>query len=292
VLQPQYRIQRNELDRRTWPPERVLVSFGGTDPARETEKVLRALSLPEFAGLTVTVAVGTADRADEELRELVSSRQNTELAVAVPSLAPYLAHTDLAIGASGAGTWERLCLGVPGLIATTAPHQSGVTEALASAGLTRWVGLMSSTDEHSYRAALRSLSSADRPLIPPVVDGFGAARLAECLLPSRTIDVSVRPGRPADAPAWVGLQGETGGDGPDLLDGPAVWVSEAQRYSSLLESQRPAPFIVDVRSVPLGGGTVSDTGTVDLLLHRPLGGRNLERPIVELVRGLVANGTL
>ncbi len=117
------------------------MSFGGTDPTGETAKVLGALSSEDFDGLVLDVVVGDPKNLTTGLKELVETRPNTTLHVSIPSLAPLLAQCDLAIGASGAATWERIAAAAPALVATVAPHQSGVTSALADAGLTHWVGL-------------------------------------------------------------------------------------------------------------------------------------------------------
>jgi len=292
VLQPQYRAIRRRRIARRWPPERILVSFGGTDPAHETEKVVTAVSMPEFAGLEVTVVVGSADRADKALRELVAQRDRTDLVVSAPSLAPMLDASDLAIGASGAGTWERLCLGVPAIVATTAPHQSGVTKALAEADMTLWIGLVSDTNEHSYQTALRSLQAHGPWLVPPVVDGFGTARLAEAMMPSPHTELRVREADANDVPSLVGLEGESGGSGPDLLDGPKTWVSETGRVHALLSDPNALSYVVEMGDVPLGGGTIDALGTTNGGLHRPLMNRGLESDVASRLQALVGNRAL
>lgn len=284
ILQPQYRTAR--LDRRggEWPPRRVLVSFGGSDTARETEKVAIALSDPDFDSIELSIVVGSPDRVTDELRSLVDRRPRSRLRAGLPSLAPELARADLAIGASGAATWERMCMGVPGIVATTSPHQSGVTAALADAGVTHWVGLTSDTDVDSYCRAVRALVDEPRPWVPAIVDGDGAGRLAEFLIPSGPDDVTIRPGTTDDLPIVVGLESEATGIGPGLLDGPPVWLDEERRAKALM--QGGGVRVIEVAGVAVGavttGAQLDGPGTP--LLVKAVRGTGLEVVVRERVR--------
>jgi len=53
-----------------------------------------------------------------------------------------MAAADLAIGAGGATTWERCCLGLPSLVVSIAENQRPACEALAAAGVIDYFGLI------------------------------------------------------------------------------------------------------------------------------------------------------
>jgi UDP-2,4-diacetamido-2,4,6-trideoxy-beta-L-altropyranose hydrolase len=279
VLQAQYRELIATRPPITWPPARILVSFGGTDPGNETEKAIASLADPRFSHLHVDVVVGSPTRVTDRLVSIVKELPHGELHVAVPSLAPLLARADLAIGASGAGTWERICLGVPAIVATSSPHQSGVTKALAASGLTDWIGLATATDVAAYREALISRMSLPRPTIPRVVDGLGTARLAEALFPTPSEQLELRRATPADTAALAGLEGEYRGVGPSLLDGPATWQSEALRLATAPSDPEAGPLVVELAGVPVGGIWFGPKGQPSILLQLVVQRRRLEADI-------------
>ena len=62
---------------------------------------------------------------------LVAKRPHTTLHGPQPSLAGLIARADLAIGAGGATTWERACLGLPTLMAPIAHNQFHVAKAMS-----------------------------------------------------------------------------------------------------------------------------------------------------------------
>jgi UDP-2,4-diacetamido-2,4,6-trideoxy-beta-L-altropyranose hydrolase len=252
VLQRDYRrIVRQHPAR--FPPERLLVSFGGTDPGGETEKVLTALEDEEFDSLTIDVVMGSTTGVSDAVQTLVGRRYSTHLHVAIPSLAPLLARADLALGASGAATWERMAAGVPAMVTTVAPHQSGVTSALHDDGVTRWLGLVQDTTPSTYQAELRRALRQRVGWSPRIIDGFGAGRLAEALIPSLATDLRRRPLEPADAGAVLGLEAEHLGDaGSDngLLGGPPAWRRESSRFDALINASANAE-ITEASGVPI-----------------------------------------
>ena len=68
-----------------------------------------------------------------------------------------MARADLAIGAAGVTTWERLCLGLPSLVITVAEHQRPIAERLHEEGLIRWLGDQDTVAERTVTQVLREL---------------------------------------------------------------------------------------------------------------------------------------
>lgn len=258
VLQRPYRRVVREQSAAA-PPARIVVSFGGTDPGDEAVKALEAINDPAFESLRVDVVVGSAARVTKRLQALVDGRAQTHLHVAVPSLAPLLASADLALGASGAATWERMATGVPAIVTTVAPHQSGVTAALHDEGVTRWLGTIDETEPATYRGALLDALAGPVGWAPRIVDGFGAGRIAESLIPSPDTDLTIRRLKPADAGAVIGLEAEAGGQTESsggLLDGPAAWRAGEQSFDRLLASI-PSAGLIEASGIPVAMTTTN-----------------------------------
>jgi len=110
---------------------RVLVFFGGVDPANLTAQALEALLDPVVTDLAVDVVLGLQSPHRSSVEELVDVRPNTTLHGPKASLAGLIARADLAIGAVGATTWERACLGLPCISVPLASNQIPVSKMLA-----------------------------------------------------------------------------------------------------------------------------------------------------------------
>ena len=114
---------------------RVLVFFGGVDPDNLTGRTLEVLLDPALAHLAVDVVLGRQSPHRQTVADLVAQRPFTTLHGPLPSLAGLIARADLAIGAGGATTWERACLGLASVVTPIAANQQEVAKALERQGL-------------------------------------------------------------------------------------------------------------------------------------------------------------
>ena len=178
---------------------RVLVFFGGVDPSNLTGRALEALMDPALADLAVDVVLGLKSPHRQAVAELVARRPHTTLHGPLPSLAGLIARADLAIGAGGATTWERACLGLPSLVVAIAANQLPFSEALDQAGHLQLLGDGADVTAEQIRSALLPLMT-ERKLekaATALTDGWGAPRLAMAMLGPRGA-ISLRPAIAAD----------------------------------------------------------------------------------------------
>lgn len=129
LLGPRYALLRDEFRRlheqikpRTEPVRRVLVFFGGVDADDYTGCVIEALSEIGVSGLHVDVVIGAQHPCREQIKA-ACAQQGFICHVQTDKMAELMANADLAIGAGGAATWERCCLGLPTLVFCTADNQ-------------------------------------------------------------------------------------------------------------------------------------------------------------------------
>lgn len=186
LLRPEYRGYRPRLRPRPGPARRVLVFFGGTDPQKMTELALRACSLPELRHLALDIVCGNDPERRAWLETQAQARGGVTIHGPRPHLADLMAAADLALGAGGSTTWERMCLGLPSLVITLADNQVAVADWLASEGLIRLVGDAATVTVEAVRDALVEALPRDRHLASiekgmALSDGCGVARVVSAL---------------------------------------------------------------------------------------------------------------
>ena len=92
---------------------------------------------------------------------------------------------DIAIGACGAVSWERCCLGLPAIVITIADNQKPIAKELHKQGLIRWLGHYDKITNNSVYDLLKN--SIDQNLetwskaCKLVTDGCGAEKVASIL---------------------------------------------------------------------------------------------------------------
>lgn len=180
LIGPRYALLRPEFAK--WRPhsltrresnefKTLIVTMGGVDKGNATGEVLKALrscSLPE--ALQITVVMGaTATWLDKVQKQVQDMPWPTRMLVGVSDMAQLMADSDLAIGAAGATSWERCCLGLPTILIALAENQLEVARALKSFGAAKLMNLC-----QDVVTQLKEL------LVPFIEDPEQLHRMSEC----------------------------------------------------------------------------------------------------------------
>lgn len=185
LLRPEYAAARASLPRAQRRLDRVLVFFGGSDQRNLTERALEALAHPALRRLHADVVCGYDPVKRARVDALALARGRTTVFGPREHLADLMAAADVAIGAGGATTWERMCLGLASLTVTVASNQEEVAAWLASQHLIKLLGPADAVTAGDMRRALEALARGDDwPDVErgmKLSDGQGAQRVVASL---------------------------------------------------------------------------------------------------------------
>jgi UDP-2,4-diacetamido-2,4,6-trideoxy-beta-L-altropyranose hydrolase len=136
LLRPEFARERPaSLARRQagGPVARLLISLGSTDVGGLTARVAEAAARLATS-CEIDVVLGANAKSLPRVEALCARQPRVRLHVDVRDMARLIAGADLAIGAAGATSWERGCLGVPSIAFTLAANQSFIAQQLERAG--------------------------------------------------------------------------------------------------------------------------------------------------------------
>jgi UDP-2,4-diacetamido-2,4,6-trideoxy-beta-L-altropyranose hydrolase len=196
LLGPDYAAWRERVVPREGRLCRIHVFFGGVDAINGTEAVVRAFRGIAAPGVVLSVVVGGGYASRPSLEALAAGDPRVRVSGPLTSLAAELAVADLAIGAAGSSSWERLCLGVPSLVCAVAPNQVALVDGLVAHGVAH--PLDSPDVDRIADALTRAVAAgADTAMSARAMrfaDGRGAERVAS-LLESvhRPVTLAARP---------------------------------------------------------------------------------------------------
>lgn len=300
LLRQDFRRARRNLRRRA-RLDRVLIAFGGTDPAGATVRAIAGLP----ADLPADIVIGRAmvhRAAVEAAVEAAGGRLTLHVdSTRMPDLA---AAADLAIGAPGVAALERCCLGLPALLIVIAENQRPQAAGLTDAGAAlRLPDDATPAQIHAAVQALRGDPAALGALsdaAAALVDGRGPERLAARLAGPRPDrdgrPVRLRAAETADAKLlfdWQSLPGTRRyARNPDLpdWDGHCAWLSRT------LANPDIRLCVVMHGAVPAGAVRLDRLTTgghdVAIYLDPALQGRGLGKAALALLRDLQPAGTL
>ena len=181
LLRPEFSEWRNvSLKRRASSRlESLLISLGGSDPDNVTGCVLEELNSLEIASnLKIKVVLGPASpNIDAVTRSAESMGGRAEVLVNISNFAEVLAAADLAIGASGATTWERACLGLPAIQVVIASNQALSARALSEIGATGFIEQLTTRSLSTALADAASRQTKRSVISSLLVDGKGCERV-------------------------------------------------------------------------------------------------------------------
>ncbi|MBI5608659.1 MAG: UDP-2,4-diacetamido-2,4,6-trideoxy-beta-L-altropyranose hydrolase [Deltaproteobacteria bacterium] len=169
---------------------RLLLTFGGADPARMSERALAAaLQVRQRPEVTYKVAIdlvlGAAVPAERQaaLAELAQGQADVRILRDVADMPALMAQADLAVAAAGTTCWELAAVGVPMLVVQVADNQAVVVRGIVGAGAATALPPGEELGGHFLQlilledSAWRARSQAGQRLI----DGQAATRIAQAL---------------------------------------------------------------------------------------------------------------
>ena len=141
IMGSEYALLRPEFEKYRWYSlnsrkdekfKKLLVNMGGSDPDNITGKVIDRLQVAKLPkDVEITIVMGkTAPHLTRVITSVDKLPYKSEVKVDVNNMAELMANADIAIGASGATTWERCCLGLPTIQLITAYNQEFIAQKL------------------------------------------------------------------------------------------------------------------------------------------------------------------
>lgn len=119
---------------------RVVIFFGGVDKDNATLKLLIALQDKLEAFELIRVIVGKANPFKSQIKQFCKKHNNCDYLEQVSNMAEIFSKSDLAIGAGGATTGERIFLGLPSIVFSLADNQVEVSRYLHEKYLITYLG--------------------------------------------------------------------------------------------------------------------------------------------------------
>lgn len=284
--------QRREFEVRH--PKRVLVFCGGSDPENLTGLMIDALRSEEYSNLEVDVVVGSNNKFAQETNYNFLPR-NFKKHFFTENFSDLLVQADLALGAGGVTTWERMCVGVPAIVASIALNQERTCVELAKVGAITYLGRSSKISTDTIRAALnKALSDAESnreqiEIGQVLVDGLGAKRVAEVLSPSSVDDLKIRKATPDDVLTYYvwAIDSEVRKQSKNQKE---IEVSSHRRwFSKKLDSSGSQLFVLEASGLPVGQVRLDRLGNevqIDYSLDLIVRGRGWSTLMLEMVVSL------
>ena len=256
LLHPEFYRYRSTLERQHSTSLRAFISFGGSDPDNLTGLALEAFQSPDLAPVEIDVAIGRNNPHQNVLARQIASRPGTRAHLAPSSLAPLMAKANFAIGAGGTTTWERFCLDLPSVVIASADNQIPSCESLAAARRINYVGFWTDVTVSKLQTSILEVAANLEPwglaLPEPLVDGLGAERVAEVMVPSPVDSLVLRPATNQDVGSYFSWVNDPDVRNQSLRREPVSWLEHQVWFEQHLADPDSLMYVLETRDLPLG----------------------------------------
>lgn len=203
MLNPIYAELHEQIRPRTGSIKRIFIFFGGADSENVTGRALAAFLSLNRTDIDVDVVINSDSANFYVVNQQVTGYSNITMHSKLSTLAHLMEKADLAIGASGATSWERLCLGLPTLVVTLAENQLLIADELSKRGLIQWLWHQNEVSVSMIAQALDSLIRMDideawSQRCLSIIDGKGVQRVCAALTVTANTPLHVRNARMDD----------------------------------------------------------------------------------------------
>ena len=237
--------------------KRVFVFCGGSDPQNLTQQVIDEISCSELGNVAVDVVVGAQNKTFDRGAAL-KSNVNIEIHDAGGEFARIMGTADLAIGAGGTTSWERMCLGIPSIVVSIADNQNSACEKLGRDGLINYLGSQSSLTLGAIRNAVVEANSRIAALFDQIergqmlVDGRGCERVAEVMCPSDESKLAVRLAKPDDCIEFFNWANDPAVREQSLSTTTIQWLDHKKWFSEKISFDTCEMYVMEASGLPVG----------------------------------------
>jgi UDP-2,4-diacetamido-2,4,6-trideoxy-beta-L-altropyranose hydrolase len=291
LLRPEYVCHPETMSPRTDSIKSVLVFLGGADCENVTGMILAALCSHQLKHLEVTLVIGHSSTHKDSVTLQATSRPNTHIYGHQSHLADLMAKADLAIGAGGATMWERMCMGLPSIVMSIADNQAPACQALESSGLIRYLGAVRDLDVAAVEVAMiEALASAEKlrdmaTRGQAIVDGRGASRVAEVLIPSSKAALKLRAATSDDVLTYFAWVNDPEVRSSAISTAFVDLQTHLRWFNGKLTDERAHLFVLELGDLPVGQIRFEVCGeetTIDYSLDVLVRGRGWAKRLVRL----------
>lgn len=183
LLRDEFSQSRTNISARASEVRRIVVFYGGSDPTGETLKAVEALRFLNRSDIEVDVIVGENNPCKDLIAGMCATAPWLHFYCQVSDMANFLAQADLALGAAGVSSWERLALGIPALVTAVADNQLENMRQLDRLEVAVGLGVSQDVEVDGLSRAIRNLLTSPQKVHAMsekslgLVDGAGTSRV-------------------------------------------------------------------------------------------------------------------
>lgn len=188
LLREQFTLMHSQGYRDRTKIKSMMIFSGGRSYPEFLSLLVTCLNEDAFREIQKNFVIPDFDRHDDFLKQSILSIPNISLHRQVASMAEFMNEQDLYLGSGGTVSWERFCVGLPGVVVAVADNQYQISKNLADQGFQFFLGHIDSLQTEDLISSLQTLIKHPEKINAcaikalELVDGNGVERVCDVLL--------------------------------------------------------------------------------------------------------------
>jgi RimJ/RimL family protein N-acetyltransferase len=213
--------------------------------------VINEISDSDLSDIAVDVVVG-AQNTSFDREAALDLNANVKIHDAGSEFARIMSTADLAIGAGGTTSWERMCLGIPSIVISIAENQNSACEKLGRDGLISYLGTQSSLKPVAIRDAVIEAKTKYASLFDQI----------EVICPSDESELAVRLARPDDCVEFFNWANDPAVREQSLSTATIQWPEHKKWFAEKISSSSSEMYVIEASGLPVGQVRFEKSATV------------------------------
>jgi len=186
IIRKEFRLFRKNIDEMTGVIKKVYIFLGGIDKNNLTLKIIKSILSLNNINLSLDIVV-TSQNPNLKKIEMYCLPRGLSLFKDPKDIAKLMSKSDLAIGAGGASSWERCCIGLPSIVFSIADNQKLIVNNLRKKKVIMNMGDAANYNEILFLNCIEKLILKPKKIIKmsqsaqKLVDGYGMDRVLKKL---------------------------------------------------------------------------------------------------------------
>ena len=238
--------------------KRLFIFMGGSDRKDFIKTITNILDDRLFSNLQTDIVVGKSFYDD--MNRNLSVKTNSKIYFHPPQrhLADLMSKCDFAIGAGGVTNLERMCIGIPSIVISLAENQVEICKELSSLGLINYLGDLKTISLNVLKSSIVRMLENDAYLrklslkSQSIVDGYGAKRVSEIVMPSSNTVLKIRKSKKNDVFTYFKWANEPIVRKNSLNSSEIDLEDHFDWYNKRLANSNSELYIFEIKDLPIG----------------------------------------
>tara|TARA_Y100000590_G_scaffold18275_1_gene21764 strand:+ start:26574 stop:28067 length:1494 start_codon:yes stop_codon:yes gene_type:complete len=255
ILDPKFLKNKIRI-RKDKKVKNIFIFFSGTHKPKIVNIFYKILNKKKFKKIKINFIIGNSFKKNNKLNK--NKNKNFKIYTSSNNFVSLMKKADLAIGAGGTNTWERLFYGIPSLVTCLSENQRLTCNYLNKKKLIQYLGyhkfLKARLIEKKIVRAIQNINFLRKNSLigRSIVDGKGSFRISEVISPSLEKNLTLRKAKADDCIDYFNWANDPHVRFNSFKSKKIKFLKHKKWFYEKIKSKNSFLFVLEANKLPIG----------------------------------------